>query len=43
MRAHAAAKIFPMMADAELRALADDIKEHGLRHAIVKLDDEILP
>lgn len=32
---HPAAELFPMLPDAELRALADDIAKHGLDHAVV--------
>ena len=42
MIAHPAAEIFPMLADTELRALADDIKTHGQRDPIVLLDGAIL-
>lgn len=42
MRAHPAAAIFPMLAPSQLRALADDIREHGQRFPIVKLDGMIL-
>jgi ParB-like chromosome segregation protein Spo0J len=32
---HPAAAVFPMLADDELRDLADDIKENGLHHSLV--------
>lgn len=35
MNVHPAAAVFPMLPDDELRALADDITAHGLRHPIV--------
>jgi hypothetical protein len=35
LRVHPAAELFPMMAPAEIKDLADDIKVQGLRHAIV--------
>lgn len=42
MRAHPAAELFPMMTEAELRQLADDIKAHGLADPITMLDGMIL-
>jgi ParB-like chromosome segregation protein Spo0J len=39
---HPAAELFPMMPDAELKELADDIKEHGLVHRIVLHDGKVL-
>ncbi len=42
MQSHPAAALFPMMTEAELRQLADDIREHGLTDAIVMLDGMIL-
>jgi hypothetical protein len=43
LREHAAAALFPMMPDADLGALAADIKTAGLREAIVtiKIDEEL--
>jgi hypothetical protein len=41
MKIHPAADMFPMLPDDELQALADDIKQNGLRHPIVLgLDDD---
>jgi DNA invertase Pin-like site-specific DNA recombinase len=37
---HPAAAIFPMMNDAELKELAENIKEHGLRQPIILNHDE---
>lgn len=43
MEWHPYAKLFPMLSDEELEALADDIREHGLRNAIVvDADDRII-
>lgn len=42
MKAHAAACIFPLMSDQDLRSLADDIRRHGLREPIVVHDRQIL-
>lgn len=42
MISHEYANLFPMMADADLGELADDIRKHGLRDAIVLLDGKIL-
>jgi uncharacterized tellurite resistance protein B-like protein len=39
---HPAADVFPMMPDAELQALADSIKEHGLREKLVVTTDGVL-
>jgi ParB-like chromosome segregation protein Spo0J len=39
---HEAANLFPMMAEDELNALAEDIKKHGLRQPIVFFDGHIL-
>ncbi len=42
MKAHPAAELFPMMTEAELRQLAEDIKAHGLADPITMLDGMIL-
>jgi ParB-like chromosome segregation protein Spo0J len=43
MKAHPAADLFPMLPPEELRALADDIKEHGQKlPIIVTPDDQLL-
>ncbi len=42
MKAHPAADIFPLMAEDELQALAEDIKANGQQHPIVVLDGQIL-
>jgi hypothetical protein len=42
LKAHPLAERFPLMTDDELKELADDIKEHGLRELIVTLDGQIL-
>lgn len=39
IRAHPAAEVFPMLLDAELRGLADDIKKNGLREPIVTYEE----
>lgn len=42
MKAHEYASLFPMMSDAEIESLAQDIKEHGQRDPIITLSGEIL-
>lgn len=42
MRWHPIACIFPMLADDELAALADDIRQHGQREPIVLFEDCVL-
>lgn len=42
MKAHPAAELFPMLGDAELRELAEDIKMNGLLLPIVRFGDLIL-
>lgn len=42
MKLHPACKLFPALADEELRQLADDIKVNGLQNVIVLLDGKIL-
>lgn len=42
MKAHPAADVFPMLDDAALKLLADDIAEHGQKHPIVVFEDMIL-
>jgi hypothetical protein len=39
---HPAAKIFPMMADPDVAALRDDIKQHGQREPIELLDGKVI-
>lgn len=39
---HPAAELFPMMSDAELQGLAEDIHEHGLLEPIILLNGKIL-
>lgn len=39
---HPAANLFPMMPDAELKELADDIKAKGLIHPVILLRDQVL-
>ena len=39
---HPACLLFPRLADDELRALADDIRQNGLLNPIVTLDGAIL-
>lgn len=39
---HPAAELFPLMSEAEIRELADDIKKHGLRERVVLWDDPTL-
>lgn len=42
MKAHPAAELFPMLPPDELRALADDIAQHGQLYPIILLDGAIL-
>jgi ParB-like chromosome segregation protein Spo0J len=42
MKTHSAASLFPLLPEAELQQLANDIRDHGLREPIVLLDDEVL-
>lgn len=42
MKAHEFADVFPMLPDAELKELSDDIKAHGLRHPILTFEEKIL-
>jgi ClpX C4-type zinc finger/ParB-like nuclease domain len=39
---HEAAELFPMMSEEELRALADDIKKHGLHEPVAILDGKLV-
>ena len=39
LKAHPFAELFPLLGDEELRALADDIHEHGQRHDVVVDED----
>ena len=36
---HPAAELFPMMSDAELRELADDVKKNGLHERVKTIKD----
>lgn len=40
MRSHPAADLFPMLGEAELHELAEDIREHGLQEQIVRCDHD---
>ena len=40
---HPCADVFPMMSDAELEALAQDIKAHGLQQPVVLWRDPTVP
>jgi len=42
LKPHPAAELFPMMSDAELNELRDDIKAHGQRHPIIVFGGQIL-
>ena len=42
MEVHQAADLFPMMLEAELRNLADDIKANGLNHPVVVYEGQVL-
>ena len=42
LQPHPLAELFPLPSPADLRKLADDIREHGLREPIVRLDGKIL-
>src|SRR3954465_4167098 len=39
---HPLAEMFPMLAEADLKGLAEDIKQHGLMHPIIIDDDGVL-
>jgi len=41
-KAHPYADLFPMMTEGELEALAEDIRENGLRNPVVRYQDAIL-
>jgi len=41
-RWHPIAQIFPLMTDADLRDLAEDIRENGLQNPIVVNDGQLL-
>jgi len=42
MKTHPIAELFPLLSDADLRDLADDIKENGLQQAVVKQGDILI-
>jgi N6-adenosine-specific RNA methylase IME4 len=42
LEAHPAAKLFPMMGEEEIQALADDIRQNGQRHPIILYRGQIL-
>jgi ParB-like chromosome segregation protein Spo0J len=39
---HPAAEMFPLLAEGELRELAEDIRQHGMRQPIAMLGDHVL-
>ena len=42
MTPHPLAELFPILVGEELRALADDIKAHGLREPLLVLGDQLI-